>query len=121
MNKKEKLKNIFKYIEKECGRNPLEYVEIKDVLEMSDYDELYQELEELDFFEVNIIYYTKAIHYLQEHDPSLTESIELASDMGYNIKDINSELLASILASEYIATALSEYYDELEDILRNNE
>ena len=35
--------------------------------------------------------------YLSENDPSLSESIEIAQDMGYDLSNINSELLATIL------------------------
>ena len=73
-----------------------------------------EELKELDiddlenyFFELDqdgevtradVIYYTNAIKYLAENDPSLQESLEIASEYGYTeIEKLNSELLASLL------------------------
>jgi hypothetical protein len=50
--------------------------------------------------DTDIIYYSNAIKYLQENDPSLTTSLEMAHDMWYTADKINSELLASILASD---------------------
>jgi len=47
----------------------------------------------------------------------LRESCELAHDMGIQTKDINSELLASILASELERQEYHNIESELEDIL----
>tara|TARA_Y100000031_G_scaffold41933_1_gene48267 strand:+ start:686 stop:961 length:276 start_codon:yes stop_codon:yes gene_type:complete len=46
--------------------------------------------------ETEIIYYNRAMEYLSEHDWSLTESAEIASDLGFELKNINSEMLATI-------------------------
>ena len=42
-------------------------------------------------------YYDHAIEYLRENDPSLQNSIEIASLDGYDLKTINSCVLANIL------------------------
>ena len=44
-----------------------------------------------------IIYYSKAIAYLTEHDNSLRRSLEIAEVQGFEVANLNSELLASLL------------------------
>ena len=75
------------------------------------FDDIYNQLEENGFFNIEIIYHYKAIKYLQENDQSLQESIEIASEYGYNIEDVTSELLASLLASR----EAREVFDDLRD------
>tara|TARA_R110000803_G_scaffold61111_1_gene120812 strand:+ start:681 stop:1043 length:363 start_codon:yes stop_codon:yes gene_type:complete len=78
------------------------------IKKINSFDELIDELQETDAFNVEIIYYSRAMEYLTQNDTSLTESLELASEYGYETKNLNSELLASILASE---NAREEFYD----------
>ena len=47
--------------------------------------------------EDEIIYYSNAMKYLSENDNSLRESMEIADELGYKPKNINSELLATLL------------------------
>ena len=46
--------------------------------------------------EYQVIYYHKAMKYLAENDPSLSESLELAHDCGYSCNQLNSETLATL-------------------------
>ena len=46
--------------------------------------------------ETEIIYYNRAMEYLSEHDWSLRESAEIASNLGFELKNINSEMLATL-------------------------
>tara|TARA_R100001015_G_C4606464_1_gene161543 strand:- start:763 stop:1170 length:408 start_codon:yes stop_codon:yes gene_type:complete len=74
----------------------------KDILNnLADYDsgEIYEELRDQNYFDVEIIYYSKAMEYLKENDFSLSESLEIAAEFGYNTENLNSELLASLHAS----------------------
>jgi hypothetical protein len=121
MNKEKKLKNIFEYIQNETDELVTDYVDMEDILEMEGYDDLDEELNEQGFFDVDIIYYARAIEYLKEHDPSLSESLGLAGDMGYRAEDLNSEMLASLLASQKIRESFGSFYDEIEEILSNDE
>ena len=121
MNKKQKLENIFKYIQSETDELITDYIDIEEILQMESYDELYEKLEEQGFFNVEIIYYARAMEYLQTNDTSLSDSLEIAGEMGYRTEDLNSEILASILASKKIQESFGGYYDEIEDILTNNE
>lgn len=82
------------------------------------FDELREFLEEdQGSFNVEIIYYARAMEYLSENDPSLNESMALAQDMGYEPKDINSELLASILASQNVRNDFDELENEISELL----
>lgn len=45
----------------------------------------------------NVIYYTTAMDFLKTNDPSLRKSMELAHNFGFELKNLNSETLASIL------------------------
>ena len=49
------------------------------------------------------------MEYLKEHDNSLNESLEIASEYGYNTENLNSELLASLLASRNKQQDFNEY------------
>lgn len=94
------------------------YNDIED-LGSKDSHEIYEDLNDSQFFHVEIIYYSKAMEYLREHDTSLSESIEIATEYGYTLENINSELLASLHASrerenkfyEFVASELDKIYN----------
>ena len=65
--------------------------------------------------EEEVIYYSKAIKFLSDEDASLIDSIDLAIDMGYELKNINSELLATILIQDRMNTELYEIKDDIEN------
>jgi nitric oxide synthase oxygenase domain/subunit len=72
--------------------------------------------------DVEVIYYSVAIQYLAENDPSLAESMEIANEYGYTTENLNSELLASLLASREASEKFYEYRDQLiEDLEEVNE
>lgn len=81
------------------------------------FDSIYQSIDEDQGFDVDVIYYSNAIEYLKENDPSLNLSLELASDMGYETKAINSELLASLLKSQNIREEFNELEEEINEFL----
>lgn len=64
--------------------------------------------------EQDITYYSKAMKYLAEEDASLMEAFELASDMGYETKSLNSELLATILYQQRLNEKLGNLMEALE-------
>ena len=95
------------------------YNNIED-LGKKDSSEIWEDLNDNGFFHVEIIYYSKAMEYLRENDCSLSESIELATEYGYTLENINSELLASLHASrdrenkyfEFVAPELDKIYNK---------
>lgn len=117
----EKIQNFFNEIS-------LNHLDINDFVNVDDlenldidnaFDEIYQILEDSNAFDIEIIYYKTAIDYLSFHDPSLTDSIQLANDLGYSLEKINSELLASLLASQITREAFSFYEDEINEFFQN--
>jgi hypothetical protein len=94
------------------------YVDANDV---NSFDDIYDAIESNNGFEVEIIYYASAMDYLREHDTSLRESLEIAEEYGYTPKNINSELLASLLASRYCRDEFEEYRSEKEDFFEELE
>ena len=85
------------YLDDICVSDYLDDDEIQDI---NDAEELYEELNNSDAFNIEIIYYSRAMDYLSENDFSLSESIDIAVEFGYSLEDINSELLASLHASQ---------------------
>lgn len=81
---------------------------ISDLDEINDFDELFSQIQENGGFDIDIIYYYNAMKYLSENDTSLQESLEIANEFGYETENLNSELLASLLASR---NAISEFYE----------
>ena len=92
----------------------LHYNEIEDI---NDSDDLLELIEDNNGFDIDIIYYSKAIKYLAENDASLSESIEIAVDMGYSLENLNSETLASLHASQKAREDFWDITDEIDDIL----
>ena len=95
-------------------------VEIK-LDDYNSWDELSDYVNENNLCEEEVIYYSTAIQYLMENDPSLSESIEIASEIGYSLVDVNSELLATLLKSRDnqeafygMESEIQEYYESLE-------
>ena len=95
------------------------YNNIED-LGKKDSSEIWEDLNDNGFFHVEIIYYAKAMEYLKEYDCSLAESIEIATEYGYTLENINSELLASLHASRQRENNFWEYVaPELDKIFNN--
>jgi hypothetical protein len=89
--------------------------------DLTSFDDVLNYLEDQGAFNVEIIYYSNAIKYLQEHDPSLRISLEMAEELGFSIGDLSSETLASLLASQNVRDEFyeledqfDEFFDELE-------
>ena len=81
-------------------------------------EQIRKQIEDSDALNVEIYYYSNAIKFLQEKDPSLTESLEIANEFGYDLENIDSELLASLLASQMLRENFSDNFpaDELDEI-----
>lgn len=93
----------------------LNLINIDDIDYWNAFDSIYEMIDYNGGFNIEVIYYSNAIEYLSENDPSLMESVELAYDMGFSLNDINSELLASLLASQKTREEFYELEDEIND------
>ncbi|MFA6071395.1 MAG: hypothetical protein WC810_22695 [Janthinobacterium sp.] len=106
INKKEKIAELLK----DTILEDLELDECEDANDTIEY------LEER-INEDEVIYYNNAIRYLSENDASLTKSIGIACDMGYELKNINSELLATLLQQQNMREELANLQDEIKEII----
>jgi len=68
-----------------------------------------------------IIYYAYAMEILTKEDDSLKECMEIASDMGYEVANLNSELLATLLIQNRMHEELAGITDEIEIIFSDIE
>ena len=72
-------------------------------------------------FDVEIIYHGVALDYLRENDPSLQFSLEIADSMGFELKTLNSETLASLLASENAIEEFGNLHNTIEEFFKQLE
>lgn len=82
------------------------------------------ELQERNAFDVEIIYHGIAMEYLMKNDCSLQESLGIASDMGFDCNNLNSETLASLLATQECMSDFDELQSDIDDFfieLQNEE
>lgn len=81
----------------------------------TDADDFTEYFRETYIHSAEIIYYYNAMKFLSEEDASLQESIELAQDYGYELANLNSETLATLLLQQKLDEELSGLYGLLED------
>ena len=91
------------------------FVDIDNIDIDDSYYSIYQMIEDSNGFDIDIIYYSRAIEYLSENDNSLMYSLGIASEYGYKCEDLNSEILASLLASQNSREEFSELQNKIED------
>ena len=99
----------------EINDNLINYVDIKNIDFSDAFSSIYDMVNEKGGFDIDIIYYSEAIKYLHENDASLMESLEIAEEYGYELKHLNSEVLASLLASRNAREDFSDLMEEIED------
>jgi hypothetical protein len=104
-------------INNRLGLEGLDYLCENKIKDLSDFDSFFKYLVDNNYTTVDIIYYSHAIDYLVKNDNSLKESIGIALEHGLSLENINSELLASLLASRKLENLLHEYRDEIDEIL----
>ena len=99
----------------------INYVDIKHIDFSDAFSSIYDMIYEKGGFNCEVIYYSNAIKYLQENDASLMESLEIASDLGYEVKNLNSEILASLLKSQNVRDEFLELRDEINEFFQELE
>jgi hypothetical protein len=118
--KKEKLERICEILDTELSL----YDYAKNYLIESDvesFDDICQILFDEGALEVEIIYYREAMDYLMEHDLTLTDSLEIAEEMGYKPRDLNCCTLATLLATRNNECGLYRLRDEIEEIIEEED
>lgn len=92
-----------------------DYIGISEIDLENAYDSITEKLDYNNAFDIDIIYYSNAIKYLQENDPSLNESLSIAAELGFSIENLSSEVLASLLASKNAREEWGELETEIND------
>lgn len=100
----------------------LNYVDIDNIDFENAFDSIVEMINDNNGFDNEIIYYSNAMNYLRENDPSLRESLNLAHELGYTADSLDSEILASLLITENIRNEffqledeINEFFEELEE------
>ena len=119
----EKIETFFAELDKriDINDNLINYVDIDAIDNDDAFTSIYEMIEENYGFNIEIIYYSNAIKYLQENDPSLRESLEIAAEYGYEVKILNSEILASLLKSQNERDEFLEFRDEINEFFESLE
>ena len=99
-----------------------DYIDTKDIIDIDNlesfdssviFESITELLQENGGFNLEIIYYSNAIDYLKENDPSLNESLNIALELCLEVQNLNSEVLASLLYSQ---NETENYYSLESDI-----
>ena len=112
MKTTEQIKTFLESIEIE-NISILDFIDIEEIDQNFAYESIFEMIHENNGFDVEVIYYSNACDYLKNNDNSFRDSIEIAVDMGYSIENLNSELLASLHASQKSISDFQEYQDEI--------
>ena len=99
----------------------LNFIDIDNIDFDDAFNSIYGMIDDSGGFNIEVVYYSKAMDYLSENDPSLRESLELASEYGYEVQNLNSELLASLLVSQNVRNEFFELESEINDFFANLE
>lgn len=114
--KKQKIQDFFEQLEKE---NKLQFtfanIDIEEIDFNNPFDSIQGLLQENGDFDINIIYHHAALDYLKQNDPSLQFSLKIAESMGFELKRLNSEILASLLASENAREEFDNLRNQIEE------
>jgi intracellular sulfur oxidation DsrE/DsrF family protein len=123
---KNKIEDFLKNLDTEV--EVLYHVDVDNIDLEDSFQSICSMIEDNQGFDSEIIYYSRAIEYLQENDPSLRNSLEIASEYGYEVSNLNSEILASLLASQNIREdfykledEITEFFDETREEIENLE
>jgi len=118
-----KVKKVIEELEKEYDFNDyiMNYLEESDIEKAETADDVIELIEkaneDYNITDTEIIYYSNAMEYLAENDPSLLESLEIAKEYGYDTGSLNSELLASLLKSRKNLEDFNEFLERLKEEL----
>lgn len=117
---KSKIENFLANLKTEIDL--LSLVDIDNIDHANAFDSICDMIEDNNGFDIDVIYYTNAIDYLREYDPSLRKSLAIAYDRGFTADNLNSEVLASLLKTENVKNDfyslkddINNFFEELEE------
>lgn len=93
----------------------LNLINLEDINFSDAYNSIYDMISDNNGFDMEVIYYSNAINYLRENDPSLKESLGIASEYGFELDSLSSETLASLLKSQNERENFIELESEIND------
>ena len=114
-----KIENFLQNLETEI--DVLNYVDIDNIDMSNPFDSICEMIEDNNGFSIDIIYYSNAMNYLSKNDPSLKESLNIAAELCYEVQNLNSEILASLLASKLVKEEFYELESEINDFFEELE
>ena len=121
--KTEKIEAFFAELDQQIELNDyiFNYLDIESIDKNDAFSSIYDMIDENRGFDIEVIYYSNSIKYLQENDPSLNDSLEIAAELGYEVKNLNSEILASLLKSQNVRDEFLDFRDEINDFFHELE
>ena len=119
----EKIETFFAELDSQIDLNDniINYVDIDAIDNYDAFTSIYEMINDNGGFDIEVIYYSNAIKYLQENDPSFRDSLEIASELGYEVKNLNSEILASLLKSQNVRDEFLDFRDEINEFFESLE
>ncbi len=126
----QKIKTFFEQLQKENRLDDYENFHYLDFDNFLDYEQIAEDLnngddidfetitelyQESDSEQIEFIYYFDAINYLKENDQSLSESLEIANEYGFTCDNLNSCVLASLLATQEVRSTFYTLNDEINE------
>ena len=99
----------------------LSLVDIDNIDHANAFDSICDMIEANNGFDIDVIYYSNAIDYLSKNDPSLKKSLNIAAELCYEVQNLNSEILASLLASKLVREEFYELESEINDFFEELE
>ena len=119
----EKIETFFAELDSQIDLNDniINYVDIDAINNYYAFTSIYEMINDNGGFDIEVIYYSNAIKYLQENDPSFRDSLEIASELGYEVKNLNSEILASLLKSQNVRDEFLDFRDEINEFFESLE
>ena len=93
----------------------LSLIDIDNIDYNNAFNSIWNMIEDNNGFDIDIIYYGRAMDFLMKNDPSLKESLNIALEYGFEVRDLNSETLASLLASKLVRDEFYQLNDEIND------
>ena len=116
---KKKIENFLANLKTEIDL--LSLVDIDNIDMSNPFDSICKMIEDNNGFDIDVIYYSNAIDYLSKNDPSLKKSLNIAAELCYEVQNLNSEILASLLASKFVREEFYELESEINDFFEELE
>ena len=116
---KKKIENFLANLKTEI--DVLSLVDIDNIDMSNPFDSICKMIEDNNGFDIDVIYYSNAIDYLSKNDPSLKKSLNIAAELCYEVQNLNSEILASLLASKLVREEFYELESEINDFFEGFE